>query len=297
MEILFIQDFLQNLYEGVYVVDSLMNIIFWNDSASRITGFKENEVIGHNCLNGPLNFLDEDGNVMYKDECILKKAATTKRVKECDIYMNHKKGHVIPVSLKAYPYINKNMNQEGTIAVFSDRNEKLMKIDKIQELTRLSFTDEVTKLLNKRYGVKKIENSVKESKENETPLCAIIIEIENLSQIYYRYKSLIRDKILRRVSKTLTINSGREATVCRWNEDSFVIIIPKVNKTPCQMLSKKLENFANNSFVRISDYNIVKAKTISKVLSLNKYEDYKSFIKRIENLLKDSQSRDSSNYF
>ncbi|MCT4586039.1 MAG: diguanylate cyclase [Peptostreptococcaceae bacterium] len=291
MEILFIQDFLENLYEGVYVVDSCMNIIFWNESASRITGFKENEVLGHNCLNGPLNFLDEDGNGMYTDECILKKVATTKRIKACDIYMNHKKGHVIPVNLKAYPYINKQTNQEGTIAVFSDRNEKLMKIDKIQELTRLSFTDEITKLLNKRYGVKKIENSVKESKENETPLCAIIIEIENLSQIYYRHKSLIRDKILRRVSKTLTINSGREATVCRWNEDSFVVIIPKMNKTPCEMLSKKLENFANNSFVRISEYNIVKAKTISKTLTLKKYEDYKSFIDRIENSLKDNQNK------
>ena len=40
---------LDNLYEGVYIVDKNRKIIFWNKSAERITGFKNFEVLGKRC--------------------------------------------------------------------------------------------------------------------------------------------------------------------------------------------------------------------------------------------------------
>jgi len=42
----------QNSFDGIMIVDPDQRIVFWNDQATRITGFREEEVLGENCLVG-----------------------------------------------------------------------------------------------------------------------------------------------------------------------------------------------------------------------------------------------------
>lgn len=42
----------ENSFEGVMIVDTDRNVVYWNSQATRITGFRADEVVGHNCLAG-----------------------------------------------------------------------------------------------------------------------------------------------------------------------------------------------------------------------------------------------------
>jgi PAS domain-containing protein len=45
----FFQRLFEQLYEGVYFVDSQRRITYWNRAAHRISGYTPEEVIGHYC--------------------------------------------------------------------------------------------------------------------------------------------------------------------------------------------------------------------------------------------------------
>ncbi len=45
---------LDNLYDGVYFVDPLRTITYWNKGAERITGYTAAEVIGKRCADNIL---------------------------------------------------------------------------------------------------------------------------------------------------------------------------------------------------------------------------------------------------
>jgi PAS domain S-box-containing protein len=42
----------ENSFDGVMIVDPDKNIVYWNSQATRITGFRSEEVVGQNCLVG-----------------------------------------------------------------------------------------------------------------------------------------------------------------------------------------------------------------------------------------------------
>ena len=50
---------LDNIYDGVYFVDSNRYITYWNKGAERITGYSARQVVGHRCMDNLLNHVTE----------------------------------------------------------------------------------------------------------------------------------------------------------------------------------------------------------------------------------------------
>lgn len=67
----FCADVLDNVADGVYVVGSDRNILYWNKAASRITGYAAAEMVGQNCYSDLLSHEDEKGNTLCDSGCPL----------------------------------------------------------------------------------------------------------------------------------------------------------------------------------------------------------------------------------
>ena len=50
---------LESLPTGVYVVDPERRILFWNDGAEQITGYRRHEIIGHRAANAAIGQFDD----------------------------------------------------------------------------------------------------------------------------------------------------------------------------------------------------------------------------------------------
>ena len=55
------EDILDNMYEGLYLLDRDRRITYWSKGAERITGFSSGEVVGCACRDNILNHVDEQG--------------------------------------------------------------------------------------------------------------------------------------------------------------------------------------------------------------------------------------------
>ena len=69
---------LDSLNDGLYVADRDRRIVYWGQSAERITGWEADEVIGKRCSDDVLCHIDKDGHRLCGEEhCPLYRAMVT----------------------------------------------------------------------------------------------------------------------------------------------------------------------------------------------------------------------------
>ena len=65
------KDIIDNLDEGIYIVDNERTILFWSKSAERITLKDSSEMVGRQCFNSGLDHKDLKGNNLCTGFCPL----------------------------------------------------------------------------------------------------------------------------------------------------------------------------------------------------------------------------------
>src|ERR1700732_4030777 len=88
---------LESLPTGVYVVDPERRILFWNDGAEQITGYRRHEIIGRLCHGGPLMQCDENNKLLCESGCPLVATMHDGKPRVAEIFLRHKDGQRVPV--------------------------------------------------------------------------------------------------------------------------------------------------------------------------------------------------------
>src|SRR6056297_3396468 len=102
----FYKRLLEELHEGVYFVDNNRQILYWNKSAERITGYLAEEVVGTHCYDNLLVHVDDNGNSLCRGICPLAMTINTLDKFTGKVYLHHKEGHRVPVTIKTLPMQN-----------------------------------------------------------------------------------------------------------------------------------------------------------------------------------------------
>ena len=88
---------LDNLYEGVYLLDRNRKILYWNKTAEKITGFTSDEVVGSFCADNILQHIDEYGNILCMGSCPVSMAINDGKNHLAKAFLHNKKGYRVPV--------------------------------------------------------------------------------------------------------------------------------------------------------------------------------------------------------
>ena len=150
------ESILDNLYDGVYIVDTNRKIIYWNDAAEDLTGYKSSDIVGSYCFDNILNHVDIHGSKLCLHGCPLTASIKDDEMKMADVFLHHKDGYRIPVFVKAIPYKDSNGKILGAIKIFTENSERKQILEKIKNLNNLAMLDELTQIPNRRY----IENII-----------------------------------------------------------------------------------------------------------------------------------------
>lgn len=116
-------EILDSLADGIYMTDRDRKIIFWSKAASRITGWRADEVVGHSCHENILNHIDLDGHALCgKEFCPLHRSIATGACSTASIIVSalHRDGHRVPVEVSVSPIRDASGEIVGGIEVFRD---------------------------------------------------------------------------------------------------------------------------------------------------------------------------------
>ena len=130
---------LNTLADGAYVTDIDRRIIFWNEAASRITGWPAAAVVGRSCSDNLLVHIDKDGRPLCgKESCPLHRSIVTGHPSSTSllVFAQKQDGTRIPVEVTVAPLRDAHGQVVAGIELFRDLTtcmEDLLRAQLIQE--------------------------------------------------------------------------------------------------------------------------------------------------------------------
>jgi diguanylate cyclase (GGDEF)-like protein/PAS domain S-box-containing protein len=245
----FYKSLLDNLYDGVYFLDRERFIRYWNKGAERITGYSRSDVEGSQCWNNILMHVDSDGKSLCMDRCPARNTMENGMPAEAEIFLHHKNGHRIPVSVKVTPIHDESGAVIGAVEIFRDNSEKLASLSLIEELEEKAFQDTLTGLPNRRYLDRYLVAKLDEASRYHWQFGLIFLDIDHFKSINDTYGHDVGDEALRMLARTLTNSSRSFDIVGRWGGEEFVIAVVNVDRDKLLHIAERYRRMVERSSV------------------------------------------------
>jgi diguanylate cyclase (GGDEF)-like protein/PAS domain S-box-containing protein len=243
---------MENLPDGLYIVDTGRNIMYWNPAAERISGFTSEEVLGNSCFGNILCHIDHAGANLCCGNCPLS-VALAEGPDQREIYLHHKDGHRVPVSVRTTPLTDEQGEVIGGVMIFTDLSSKAADGQRLKELEELALLDGLTRLANRPYLERELEARLEEKRRYGVPFGVMFMDLDNFKQVNDRYGHDGGDRVLRFVAGTFNANSRPFDVYGRWGGEEFVGIVRNVDDAAVKQMAQRLRKLVEKSFVIVGE--------------------------------------------
>jgi diguanylate cyclase (GGDEF)-like protein/PAS domain S-box-containing protein len=214
----------------VYFVDRERRILYWNEGAARLTGYKAEEVLGKRCEDNILCHIDQAGKDLCQDGCPHSASIADGESHEAQVFLRHKQGRRVPVSVQVQPMRGADGSIIGAIEIFRENSSEMETERKMDAMMRLAFLDHLTLLPNRRFLEMSLQTALGEFEVHEDPLGVLVIDLDKFKKINDSFGHAGGDRALQEAAKTLLGSLRPTDIVGRWGGDEFLAITRNVNQ-------------------------------------------------------------------
>jgi diguanylate cyclase (GGDEF)-like protein/PAS domain S-box-containing protein len=286
-----VANLLDNLFGGVYYVDKNRKIKYWNKEAENITGYSKKEVVGKYCYNNILQHINNKGDNLCHNGCPLHASINDGKKREAEVYLHHKEGYRIPVSIRTVPIKNEDKKIIGAVELFFE-NKKIKSLEeKINELKHENYIDELTGINNRKYLEEILNEIISNADIKKDNIAFCFLDVDDFKYINDKYGHLVGDKILTMIAQTLKNNVRPSDKAFRWGGDEFALILFDIeNEKNLRKLLERLKLLINDSFINYNEekLNITMSFGAAKI---RKDDTVKSLTKRADDNMYESKKK------
>lgn len=265
---------LENVSDGIYLVDRDRRITYWNKGAERITGFTTAEMIGAHCWDNRLRHVDELGTTLCHGFCPLVQTVTDGQTRQEHLFFRHKAGHRVPVSVRVMPIHDADGRIAGGIEIFTDNSTLAAAGERLRELEQLAMLDTLTQIPNRRYLEMNLQARLSELQRYGWPFGVCFIDVDHFKEINDTHGHAAGDRILQLVARTL-LNNNRYFDLCgRWGGEEFLALIVNVENHKLQAIAERCRTLlAASSLTLPAETGDILRVTVSVGATLARPED------------------------
>lgn len=222
----FYRSLLDNLSDGVYLVNRQRRITYWNRGAERLTGYSAAEVVGRECSAGVLCHVDEDGHLLCPAEsCPAEEVMRQGKTLERRVFLQHRDGHRLPVFTRIAPLRNSAGEVSGALEIFSDDSAAVAAAEQIRRLEEASLLDPLTGVGNRRFAGLELANQLARLQRYGWPFGVIFMDIDHFKAINDTHGHTTGDAVLSMVARTMSAAVRSFDAVCRWGGEEFLVVL------------------------------------------------------------------------
>lgn len=281
---------LESLFDGVYFVDMSRRILIWNKGAERITGYSREEVIGTSCGENILRHVDSAGCEKCTGGCDLAATLRDGKTREATLYLHHKLGHRVPVSVRISPVRDDTGNVIGGIEVFTDNSNALQLLQELERYKEEAYIDTLTKVGNRRFGEMTLDTRLYEWHTHSTPVGVIFFDIDHFKNFNDTFGHQAGDAVLAMVGKSVSNALRRWDTLVRWGGEEFVIILSDVSPGLLKEIAERVRMIIANSYLPVAGDKIAVTASLGGTLAVPG-DTPESIIARADQLMYASKGR------
>ncbi|MGZ4383449.1 MAG: diguanylate cyclase [Gaiellaceae bacterium] len=252
----FERQLLENLPDGVYFVDRNRRITHWNRASEEISGFDRSEVVGRHCFEGILRHVDGEGRLLCAEGCPLAATIADGKDRSVEVYLHHKAGHRVPVSVKASAIRDADGSIIGAVETFSDDSARIEAMERSERLEREALLDPLTGMGNRRYAESMLANRLEELDRYGWPFAILFIDVDHFKRINDRHGHEVGDLVLRMVARTLAGLARAHDFVGRWGGEEFVMLVAGVEAPGLRKVAERVRALVQATGLR-DDHRLV----------------------------------------
>jgi diguanylate cyclase (GGDEF)-like protein/PAS domain S-box-containing protein len=259
---------LNNVHDGIYIVDQDCKIFFWNKGAEQITGFDESTVNGKKCSDNILSPVDDSGKNLCEEDCPVKQALSDGKTHSIEAYLQHKEGHRLPVSIRAFPILGEDGEIVAAVETFNDISPKFIMPQRKLELERMQLLDPLTEVGNQRFLEIHLQSRLEEIKKYRIPFALLYIDVDNLKEVNDSYGKPVGDQVLRSIAQTITNNIRFFDIVGRWESDEFLVVLLNIDESKLDYVGNKIRLLIENSNITVGSKMVRATVSVGATVAL-----------------------------
>ena len=228
---------LDQLEEGVYLVDRARRILYWNTGAERISGYLAHEVAGHFCHGDLMMHCNVDGAILCGSGCPLSAVMQDGRSRRCTAFLRHRLGHRVPVHIYSKAIYDSKGALIGALELFEEAQASRAAIHALQPFGCL---DDLTGAANRDYGEMRVRQALEGLNMFEIPFGWIRIGLDNVEDLEQRYGRGMIDAALKMIASTVDGNLGALDVLTRWNRTELRVEVHYSSRVELAEIAEKL---------------------------------------------------------
>lgn len=114
------------------------------------------------------------------------------------------------------------------------------------EIYRLTTTDGLTQVYNKRYFLKESERELSRCIRYQRELSLVMIDIDHFKPVNDTYGHLAGDHILKQVAQRIVRSIRRDDIFARYGGEEFILLLPEIEKNRAVQLAEKIRTLISD---------------------------------------------------
>jgi len=216
---------LEGLPTGVYLVDRDRRILLWNSGAEDITGFLRHEVIGRSCRDDLLMHCDENQSCLCGAACPLQQTMHDGRPRTAEVFLRHKSGQRVPVSVRAVPLRDPDGVLIGAVESFDKRPIFPTADPVLRKLSQHASIDYQTGLPDQPATLERLRTYLAGFEASPVPFGVVSIAVDRLDRVRHTDGHNAVNAVLYATGQTLASLMGPNDMIGRWSESRFVAVV------------------------------------------------------------------------
>jgi len=274
------QAILDNMFDGVFTINTNGTIESFNKSACRIFGYSQDEVLGGNfTMLLPSHYQSQYTNYLkHHDESLEGEVLNILR----EVEGQRKEGEVFPMSLS----ITKILRAGTVTFVGLVRDISQQRRDE-EEIYRLAFYDPLTNLPNRRLLFDRLQQAIHTSCRTDQHGALMFLDLDHFKQLNDSLGHDVGDILLQQVAARLQACVREGDSVARMGGDEFVMLIEALSLYPneaaaqAEMIAHKILASLSRPY-HLLEHTYVITPSVGIVVFLHQEETLDELIKKAD---------------
>ncbi len=172
---------MDQLAEGVCIVDRDHRILYWNRGAERISGYFAHGVAGQFSHGDLLMHCESDGSLEPGQGSAVAGVMRDGRQRESTVFLRHREGHRLLVELQSRPIREPNGTIAGAIEVFEDVITP--PVHRRSELEAFGCSDSSTRAAKRRFGEMMLRHALESFNAFEIPFGWLRVGLDGAQEL------------------------------------------------------------------------------------------------------------------
>ncbi len=187
----------------------------------------------------------------------------------------------------------KNTHLRFKADIENNQQEVAMLREELEKVRQEATTDGLTGLLNRRTLDNQLPKEIIHSKQANTALSILLIDIDKFKLVNDNYGHLVGDKVIRYIAKTIKTNVSDETEVFRFGGEEFCVLLPNTSMTEAMNIAENIRKAQEKGELIASSSNerIGRVTVSTGVATYLKNESIESFIDRADKALYQAKSK------